>query len=60
MALGAWAWGWLADVRGLPFALHAAAGWLALTLVVLHRFAPMPGRDEGRLDDAVAEPAETT
>ena len=60
MALGAWAWGWLADVRGLPFALHAAAAWLALTLVVLHRFAPMPGRDEGRLDDAVAEPAETT
>jgi MFS family permease len=51
MALGAWAWGWLADQQGLPFALHAAAGWLALTLIVLRRYAPMPQRDEGRLDD---------
>lgn len=54
MALGAWAWGWLADEQGLPFAVHAAAGWLALTLVLLRRFAPMPRRDEGRLDQPAA------
>ena len=48
MALGAWAWGWLADQHGLPFALRAAAGWLGVTLIVLRRFAPMPRRDEGR------------
>ena len=53
MALGAWAWGGLADVRGLPFTIHAAAAWLALSLIVLRRFAPMPRRDEGRLDDPV-------
>ena len=51
MALGAWMWGWLADVRGLPFALHAAAAWLALTLIVMRRIAPMPTRDEGRLEE---------
>ena len=57
MALGAWIWGWLADVRGLPFALHAAAAWLALTLMVMRRIAPMPTRDEGRLaNHTVPEP----
>ena len=55
MALGAWAWGWLADQQGLPFALHAAAGWLALTLIVLRRFAPMPRHDEGRLDETAGK-----
>lgn len=50
MALGAWAWGWLADARGLPFAIHAAAAWLLLSLYVLRRFARMPARDEGRVD----------
>ena len=57
MALGAWAWGELADARGLPFTIHAAAAWLALSLIVLRRFAPMPRRDEGRLDDPVPTPA---
>ena len=52
MALGAWAWGWLADARSLPFALAGAALWLGATLLVLHRFAPMPRRDEGRVEDA--------
>lgn len=59
MALGAWAWGGLADARGLPFTIHAAAIWLALSLVLLHRLAPMPTRDEGRLDAAVPEPSQT-
>lgn len=49
MALGAWAWGTVADVAGLPTALHAAALWLAASLA-LHFFAPMPTREEGRLD----------
>ena len=58
MALGAWAWGGLADARGLPFTIQTAAAWLALSLIVLRRFAPMPQRDEGRLDDPVrAAPA---
>ena len=60
MALGAWAWGGLADARGLPFTIQAAAAWLALSLVLLHRFAPMPKRDEGRLGDAVANATEPT
>lgn len=57
MALGAWAWGWLADERGLSFSLHGAAAWLALTLIVLRRFAPMPRRDEGRLGEPLFVPA---
>lgn len=54
MALGAWAWGWIADQRGLPFALHAAAGWLALNLLA-RLVVPMPAREEGRVD-TVKEP----
>nr|WP_221214562.1 MFS transporter [Novosphingobium hassiacum] len=49
MALGAWAWGTVADLTSLPTALHGAALWLTLTLS-LHFFAPMPTREEGRLD----------
>ncbi len=58
MALGAWAWGTLADYYGLVAALRLAAGWLALTLV-LRRFAPMPARGEGRIEprEATHEPA---
>lgn len=48
MALGAWAWGTVADVSTLPTALYAAGGWLGLTLA-LHFFAPMPTREEGIL-----------
>ena len=50
MALGSWTWGLLADWRDLPFALHAAAGFLLVTLILLRLFVPMPGRDEGRVD----------
>ncbi len=49
MAIGAWAWGTLADWRDLPFALHAASAWLVVTLVLLRFLAPMPGREEGRI-----------
>lgn len=49
MALGAWVWGLAADWRGLPFALHGAGVWLAVTLVLLRLFAPMPKPGEGRV-----------
>ena len=49
MALGAWCWGTVADMASLPAALHAAAAWLVLSLA-MHFFAPMPTREEGRLD----------
>ncbi|HMO68341.1 MAG TPA: MFS transporter, partial [Novosphingobium sp.] len=42
MAVGSWIWGVLADWQGLPFALHAAGVFLAVSLVVLHFIAPMP------------------
>lgn len=54
MALGAWAWGTVADVVGLSFAMTGAALWLALALA-LRFIAPMPTREEGRLD-SVEEP----
>ncbi len=54
MALGAWAWGALADAVSLTFAIHAAAVWLTVSLVVMRLFAPMPGPGEGRID--VIEP----
>lgn len=50
MALGAFFWGWLADLRNVPFALHVASGWLLVTLVLLRVFAPMPARGEGLVD----------
>lgn len=53
MALGAWAWGSLADRLGLQPALRLAACWLLLTLI-LRLFAPMPARDEGRITPAKA------
>lgn len=49
MALGSWTWGAIADWRDLPFALHSASAWLVVTLVVLRFVAPMPGREEGRV-----------
>jgi len=49
MALGAWAWGTVADIASLPTALHAAAVWLVASLA-MHFLAPMPTREEGRLD----------
>jgi len=50
MALGSWSWGALADRTDLPFALHTAAGFLAVTLVLLRLFAPMPKPGEGRIE----------
>jgi MFS family permease len=50
MALGAFFWGWLADLVDVPFALHAASAWLLATLVLLRLFAPMPGRGEGLIE----------
>lgn len=49
MALGAWIWGTLADRLGLQTALRLAACWLLLTLI-LRLVAPMPARDEGRIN----------
>jgi MFS family permease len=49
MALGSWVWGAVADVRDLPFALHAASGFLLVTLVLMRIFAPMPRPHEGRV-----------
>ena len=47
MAVGAWAFGAVADWRSLPDALLAAAVWLLATQVVMRLFAPMPQRGEG-------------
>jgi len=49
MAIGAYSWGALADARSLPLALHVAAAWLAVTLL-LRFIVPMPLRSEGRVD----------
>ncbi len=54
MALGAWLWGSVADMAGQPFALRMAAAWTAATLA-LRLIAPMPTREEGRID-SVEEP----
>lgn len=50
MAVGSWLWGLVADWRDLPFALHAAGVFLAVSLVILRRIAPMPKPGEGRVD----------
>jgi len=47
MALGAWAWGAVADWRNLPFALHSAAAFLIVSFVVLRVVAPLPKLGEG-------------
>ena len=51
MAVGSWAWGAIADLWDLPFALHAAAGFLLVTLILTRVFAPMPKPGEGRVDE---------
>ena len=58
MALGAWAWGALADRVGLVTTLRIAALWLTCTLI-MRLIAPMPQRDEGRIEpvETVREPA---
>ncbi|KAJ8137114.1 hypothetical protein OY671_009673, partial [Metschnikowia pulcherrima] len=55
MASGAWAWGSVADSGGSQVASHAAAAWSSASSV-LRVSAPMPTREEGRLD-IVQEPA---
>ena len=50
MALGAYAWGALADAISLTFAINAAAVWLGVTLIAMRLLAPMPGRAEGRIE----------
>lgn len=50
MAIGSWVWGALSDWRDLPFALHMAAGFLMVTLILVRRFAPMPKPGEGRIE----------
>lgn len=47
MALGAYVFGLVADLAGLPEALLGAAGFLVVSLVLLRMFAPMPRRGEG-------------
>lgn len=46
MAIGSWVWGAMADWRGLPFALHASAVFLLVSLIVLRVLAPMPPTSE--------------
>lgn len=47
MAIGSWTWGALADLRDLPFALHAASVFLLISFLALHRLAPLPKPGEG-------------
>lgn len=54
MALGSWFWGLAADWRSLPFALHCAGGFLAVSLVLLRIYAPMPKPGEGRVEPPAA------
>jgi MFS family permease len=49
MAVGSWLWGALADWQDLPFALHSASAFLFVTLILMRLYAPMPGREEGRI-----------
>lgn len=48
MAIGAYGWGAVADFADLATAMHLAAAWLTLTLL-LRFVAPMPTREEGRI-----------
>ncbi len=47
MAVGSWAWGAIADLRDLPFALHAASVFLVLSFLILRWLAPLPRPGEG-------------
>ncbi|MGE3691181.1 MAG: MFS transporter [Novosphingobium sp.] len=49
MALGSWVWGAMADWSDLPFALHCAAGFMLVTLILMRLFVPMPAPEEGRV-----------
>lgn len=49
MALGAYASGLVSDLVGLPASIRGAALLLLVSLPLLRRVAPMPGREEGRV-----------
>ncbi|MBB4857988.1 MFS family permease [Novosphingobium chloroacetimidivorans] len=51
MALGSWAWGALADLRGLPFTLHAGSVFLIVSFLLLRFVAPLPRPGEGVIRD---------
>ena len=50
MAIGAWAWGVVADWQGLGTALLAAGAWMLLVLAAFPFIAPLPKRHEGRVE----------
>ena len=49
LAMGAWIWGLVSDLAGLPLAIRSAALLLLISLPVLRWLAPMPSRSEGRI-----------
>jgi predicted MFS family arabinose efflux permease len=49
LALGAWVWGLVSDLAGLPLAIRSAACLMLLSLPLLRWLAPMPAREEGRV-----------
>lgn len=49
LALGAYAVGLVADLAGVQAAMLGSVAFLVACLPFLHRFAPMPAREEGRL-----------
>ncbi|WP_428627767.1 MFS transporter [Sphingopyxis sp.] len=49
MALGAYAFGLMADLTTLSIAILTSATWLGMSALLLRIVAPMPSRDEGRL-----------
>jgi predicted MFS family arabinose efflux permease len=51
MAIGSWAWGAIADMYDLPFALRTASAFLVVTFVVLRFVAPLPKPGEGVVHD---------
>ncbi|MBS0482267.1 MAG: MFS transporter [Proteobacteria bacterium] len=50
MALGAYSMGLASDIVGLTPAMTGAAGLMAFSALFLPLFAPMPERDEGRVE----------
>lgn len=47
MALGSWAWGALADWKGLVTSLHAGSIFLVISFLLLRFLAPLPRLGEG-------------
>ncbi|WP_407938130.1 MFS transporter [Novosphingobium malaysiense] len=52
MALGSWVWGFIADWKSLPFALHAGSVFLIVSFAALRLLAPLPRPGEGVLDQS--------